>query len=585
MGFYSSDKPKKTATTSKRTSKANNSPKNKAMPNKPWAPRPENPANKKRNTRTNTKENFINKMENTRQGWYGNVSMPEYKRTENGALLYATTGKTLLDMNYQLSSMRNWSDKQIIDMWRKAYTENPRLAIRWFAYVMDVREGQGERRTSRIILKDIAENGGTSILKNLLPLLPEYSRWDIIYTLIDNKSLYPYLSKVIKNQWTSDVINMNKNKPISLLAKWMDSANSKVPETRSNGLKTAKILGLSETQYRKTLSLLRKHLDIVERKMSSNNWQAIDYEHVPSKANLLYNKAFLRHDEERRRLYLNALTKGEAKINSSVAFPHEIVHKYGGDSYSLTKYDTALEGMWKSLPNLVKNGETTLVVRDDSGTMCCTVDRKSSVTALEVATALSIYFAERAKGPYHNTFLSFSATPKILQMVDSWSLRDKLNYAYKHCEISNTNIEATFQLVLDTAIKNQCSQDELPDNLLFITDGEFDSMTCCGGVKSNWYSPYNIGTDPTFFARMDKKFKDAGYKMPKLIFWNVNNRSGAIPVKEHNKFPAILVSGFSVNTLKMVLSGKTNPWDAFVDTLMVPRYDVIEEKAFGDVVY
>ena len=585
MGFYSSDKPKKTSITSKRTSKANNSPKNKAMPNKPWAPRPENPANKKRNTRTDTKKNFINKMENTRQGWYGNVSMPEYKRTENGALLYATTGKTLLDMNYQLSSMRNWSDKQIIDMWRKAYTENPRLAIRWFAYVMDVREGQGERRTSRIILKDIAENGGTSILKNLLPLLPEYSRWDIIYTLIDNKSLRPYLSKVIKSQWTSDVINMNKGKPISLLAKWMDSANSKVPETRSNGLKTAKILGLSETQYRKTLSLLRKHLDIVERKMSSNNWQAIDYEHVPSKANLLYNKAFLRHDEERRRLYLNALTKGEAKINSSVAFPHEIVHKYGGNSYSLTKYDAALEGMWKSLPNLVKNGETTLVVRDDSGSMCCTVDRKSSVTALEVATALSIYFAERAKGPYHNTFLSFSATPKILQMVDSWSLRDKLNYAYKHCEISNTNIEATFQLVLDTAIKNQCSQDELPDNLLFITDGEFDSMTCCGGVKSNWYSPYNIGTDPTFFARMDKKFKDAGYKMPKLIFWNVNNRSGAIPVKEHNKFPAILVSGFSVNTLKMVLSGKTNPWDALVDTLMVPRYDVIEEKAFGDVVY
>ena len=110
---------------------------------------------------------------------------------------------------------------------------------------------------------------------------------------------------------------------------------------------------------------------------------------------------------------------------------------------------------------------------------------------------------------------------------------------------------------------------------------EFDVQSCTGNSKNPW----DRKIDPTFFARMDKKFKDAGYKMPKLIFWNVNNRSGAIPVKEHNKFPAILVSGFSVNTLKMVLSGKTNPWDALVDTLMVPRYDVIEEKAFGDVVY
>ena len=361
----------------------------------------------------------------------------------------------------------------------------------------------------------------------------------------------------------------NNDKNISLLAKWMPSENCSSLTRRRYAREIMAFLEWSPKRYRKTLSDLRKYIDVVERKMSSNNWQAIDYEHVPSKANLLYNKAFLRHDEERRRLYLNALTKGEAKINSSVAFPHEIVHKYG--VYNIPHVDPALEGMWKSLPNLVKNGETTLVVRDDSGSMLCTVDRKSSVTALEVATALSIYFAERAKGPYHNTFLSFSATPKILQMVDSWSLRDKLEYAYKHSEVSNTNIEATFQLVLDTAIKNHCSQDELPDNLLFITDGEFDSMTCHG--------------NPTFFARMDKKFKDAGYKMPKLIFWNVNNHSGAIPVKEHNKFPAILVSGFSVNTLKMVLSGKTNPWDALVDTLMVPRYDVIEERAFGDVVY
>ena len=213
MGFYSSDKPKKTSNTSKRTSKANNSPKNRAMPNKPWAPRPENPANKKRNTRTDTKKNFINKMENTRQGWYGNVSMPEYKRTENGALLYATTGKTLLDMNYQLSSMRNWSDKQIIDMWRKAYTENPRLAIRWLAYVRDIREGQGERRTFRIIVQDMANNGGEQIISNIIPYFEEIGRFDDLWELLDT----PCKNKVLeytKNRLYKDINIYRRNKNV-----------------------------------------------------------------------------------------------------------------------------------------------------------------------------------------------------------------------------------------------------------------------------------------------------------------------------------------------------------------------------------
>ena len=112
---------------------------------------------------------------------------------------------------------------------------------------------------------------------------------------------------------------MNNN--ISLLAKWLPSATSRSKDTRKKGLKICGALGMSEKQYRKTLSALRKHLDVVERKMSSNNWQSIDYEAVPSKANLNYNKTFLKHDETRRRAYLDGLTRGEAKINASVTNP------------------------------------------------------------------------------------------------------------------------------------------------------------------------------------------------------------------------------------------------------------------------
>ena len=115
---------------------------------------------------------------------------------------------------------------------------------------------------------------------------------------------------------------------------------------------------------------------------------------------------------------------------------------------------------------------------------------------------------------------------------------------------------------------------------------EFNSA-CTGGTQrnsSNYWSRSYVPVDANLFKHIEKKWNDAGYKLPKLVFWNLLSRTGTIPMKE-NENGVILVSGFSVNTLKMVLSGKTSPWDALVDTLMVPRYDVIEEKAFGDVVY
>ena len=556
-------------------------PKNKAMPNtisKPWSPRPEI----KRTSSKSKKFAFIDKMQDTYNTWYGSINIPTlpkgYKYSENGAVMYSTTGKALLDLHFATSSLRNKSDKEIVTMWRNAYSENPRLAIRWLAYTSDIRSGAGERRTSRIIMHDIASNGGYAIIGNILAEMIELGRWDVIYTFKDVKPMYPYISSVVNTQWKKDVWNMNHNKPVSLLAKWLDSANSHVEKTRENGLWTMQMLGLNETQYRKTISMLRKYIDVVERKMSSNNWQAIDYETVPSKANLIYNKAFLKHDEERRRSYLNALTKGEAKINSSVAFPHEIVHKYRSGYGLAPKSDPAIEGMWKALPDLVgKNGGTTIVCRDDSGSMTCQVDRKSSVTALEVATALSIYFAERCKGPYHNTFFSFSETPRIMELKDNWNLHSKLKYCYSHSEVANTNIERLFDLILETAVKNHCSQDEIPSTLLIISDMEMDSCSCHNG-SSRW----NTGLPATLFDTINKKYKRAGYNMPTLVFWNVNSRTNAMPVREHNGFPARLVSGFSVNTLKMVLSNKTNPWDALVEQLMDKRYDKIEKMAFDN---
>ena len=478
--FYGGSSNSKKPTSRKTSTTKKSAPKNStAVVAKPWAPKPERTQTRTRKAApANKKSAFVNKMKDTRAGWYGEIEIPALPSnmtyTENGAIAYSTTGKALLDINYQISTMRQWTETQIVDAWRKAYVENPRLAIRWLAYLLSVRGGQGERRSSRIILKDMANNGGSHIVSNVLEYVVELSRWDVIYDLMNNAETYEAVSELIRKQWKKDVWAMNHNKPCSLMGKWLSSANSKSENTRKEGLITCRILELSEVQYRKTLSMLRKYIDVVERKMCSNNWQAIDYEKVPSKANLIYNKAFLRHDEERRRAYLGALDKGEAKINSSVAYPHDIVHKYSSINwvgYNTKDYDSALEAMWRSLPNMVKDGSSTIVCRDDSGSMTTKVDPKhSDVSALEVATALSIYFAERCKGPYHNKFFSFSETPKIMELDGKKSLRDKLNYCYNHSEVACTNIEALFDLILETAVKNHCSNDELPDNLLIVSD-------------------------------------------------------------------------------------------------------------------
>lgn len=66
-----------------------------------------------------------------------------------------------------------------------------------------------------------------------------------------------------------------------------------------------------------------------------------------------------------RRAFLGAVEKGEAKINASVLFPHDIVHRYGyADST-----DTNLEVLWKNLPDTVQGCGNTIVVADGSGSM------------------------------------------------------------------------------------------------------------------------------------------------------------------------------------------------------------------------
>ncbi len=495
--------------------------------------------------------------------------------TENGAVGYRTSGNTLLDLTFSLSSTRNEAENVVAQKYAKAFYENKYLAIKWLFFTADARGGLGERRFFRICFKFLALSE-PEITKKLLPLVAEYTRWDNLLPLLDT-SLKDDVCTLLKDRLNADVKNMQNGEQVSLCAKWMPSPSVSSAKTKEYAKTIIKAFGITEREYRKTLSALRAYLNVVEVKMSKKEWTDINYEHVPSRANLVYNTAFLKNDEERRREYLANLEKGEVKINSSVLFPHDIVHSYVSHDRlyerHVKKKDVALEKMWESLPDFVQGDDKTLCVVDGSGSMCSYVGR-TKVTCLEVANALGIYFAERCSGQFKDKFITFSEHPQFVDFSRCSSLHDKIALAFTNNEVANTNIEAVFDLILKTAIKSNMSQNELPKTVLILSDMEFD--TCAD--SSNYGRTQ--GGFKRLFEVFAERYEEHGYLLPKLVFWNICGRTETIPVKE-NKLGVALVSGFSPTIAKMVLGGELDPFKCVMEQINSERYEPVAEAIKG----
>ena len=494
--------------------------------------------------------------------------------TENGALGYRTTGKALLDLNFSVPALRKMTDEEVYHRFSKAFFEDKVIAMKWLFFARDVRGGLGERRLFRTVISFMAESNPEYLIP-LLDLIPEYGRYDDLWCLLDTP-LRDNVVQVTKKQFVMDVKAYQSKRSVSLLAKWMPSANASSPKTRRYARILIHEIGTTERDYRKTLSRLRAYIDIVERKMSEGQWENIKYEGVPSRANLKYNKAFLRNDEIRRRAFLESLSRGETTINASTLYPHDIVTKYmnnGAWRSAVKSYDATLEALWNALPDTVEGCGNTIVVADGSGSMTSRISNAGRTSALDVANALAIYFAERSSGQFKDQYMTFSMHPQLVDLSGGKNLREKLQIALEHCECSNTNIEAVFDLILATAKNNMMTQDEMPQNILIISDMEFDSCVSAGPVGRNRWTVER----PTekLFDTFRKRYERAGYQLPRLVFWNVNSRTGTIPMTE-NDLGVALVSGFSTNIVKMVMSGQTDPYDCLLETLNSERYAPVE---------
>lgn len=506
---------------------------------------------------------------------YNNPNSPfnNLTMTANGAKAYKTSGSKLVDINFAIGELRSASEENIIKKFRDAFEENPEFALKWLFWLRDVREGSGERKAFRVILKDLSKNGLSKFVDNMVPYLGFYGRYDDMWELLDTPSKHAVLRFTAK-QLKEDLANRKAGKSVSLISKWIPSGNasSKVSAKYNKQIRT--YLKWTGSQMQHTLAILRKYIDVVERKMSSDNWQAIDYEKVPSKASKLYTKAFMKHDKDRYTAYLEGLKTGKAKVNASVLNPCEIVHKvyesiswYGKNEDTLT----LMEAMWKNLPDRVQGEGDTICVLDTSGSMCSTVDSKTRMTCKEVAESLAIYFAERCSGVFQNKIITFSHSPRYMDLTGCDSLESKLNYIQKYSEVADTNIEATFDLLLNTAIEGHLSQDQIPKRVLILSDMGFNSSSCTQTPNA------------TLFQTINQKWNKAGYEMPTLIFWNILGESRwgygskAIPVSYNEDFPCLLVSGYNTASLNMVLKSQESPLEGILSVINTERYEPIKE--------
>lgn len=486
-----------------------------------------------------------------------------YSLTENGAVGYKSSKSALVDINYKVASLRNSNEDEIVALFDEAFKENKEYALKWLFFARDIREGLGERRLFRICYKRLFELDNV-LFKQNLHNIAEYGRWDDLVSLIGiSYGSDEYIGNMIREQLTRDMRNCDANKSISLLAKWLPSENASSQQTKAMAKKIRKLLGMSPRLYRLMLSQLRKYSNVVETQMCNNKWNEIDYEKVPSLANLKYKDAFMKHDMERRLDYLSSVTKGESKLNMKVATPVDVVAKYRASRWNIGDFDPALELAWKNLRDVLV--EDTLVVADGSGSML--IEVSGNTRALDIANALAIYTSEHNSGVYKNKYITFSSKPQFVDFSDANSLHEKLQIAKKHSEVSNTNIEAVFNLILQTAVKNKIPQNQMVKNILIISDMEFDA------AQKMWRNDDLVLTQP-LFDLIKRRYSDAGYALPKLIFWNVNSRTQTIPLVE-NELGVALVSGFSQNVLKMVMTNNLNPYDILIETITSPRYDAI----------
>jgi hypothetical protein len=452
---------------------------------------------------------------------------PAVARTENGMKAKAHSGNALVDLFYKIGASRG---KSVTADFEKAFQEDADLAMKIAFWSRDVRGGAGERQIFRDILLHL-EKLHPVVLEKAMPFVAEFGRWDDL--LIFKTEKFKHMAYTL----IGDALRERNG----LAAKWMPRQGPIAVEIRN-------FYGMTPKQYRKSLVALT---NVVETKMCAQDWNGIEFGKLPSLASARYNKAFAKNAAEAYNAYKARLVKGTDKVNASAVYPYDVIKtlRHGGDS-------VVADAQWASLPNYIGDASVMPLV-DVSGSMSCPVGGNANLQCIDVALSLGLYCADKNTGVFKDTFLTFSAKPKA--QVVKGSLAQKMSQMNSSDWGMNTNLHAAFDEILRIAVKGGVNASDMPKTLLILSDMQFDRC---------------VSFDDSAHQMIKRKYKDAGYEVPNVVFWNLNSHEN-VPVK-FDKRGTALVSGFSPAVMKGILSGADmTPYGIMLATVDTPRYSVL----------
>ena len=459
--------------------------------------------------------------------------------TANGAPTHPTSMDANVDLFFLAGASRAMKEKEILSIFSKAFGEDPLTAMKILFWSRDIRGGAGERHFFQIVTKWLEENHAEALYKNM-KYVPEYGRW---------KDMFEFKADVIIPYIKAGLKDDSKK---SLVAKWLPRKG-----TLANSLR--KSLGLDPKGYRKLVVSLS---NTVEQSMCQKEFGAINYEHVPSVAMNKYRKAFYKNDESRFKMFIDAVVKGEKKINASALFPYDltIALRTGGN-------EKGIQAQWNALPNYLGDSEENfLVMSDVSGSMSQwsygigkNNTGNKNLVPMDISVSLGLYLSERSKGLFKDAFMTFTSKPTMQYLKGG--LADRIRQM-KGAVGYDTNIQAAFQFILNKAVTHKVPVAEMPTKILIISDMEFND--------SNIKKPNGTAMDMII-----EEYKNAGYKCPEIVFWNVNGREENVPAKCNMKGIG-LISGCSPAIMSTVLTSKVvSPRDVMIRTIYSERYEQI----------
>lgn len=458
-----------------------------------------------------------------------------YTRTENGALTYKSSFNKNLDLFFLGGAARKYDMIQIRSLVADAWNEDPKTCLKVLLFLRDIREGAGEKRIYREAMNYILPKVDK---RTLIEATIEMGSWKDVFQFLPLDAYKDF----VKERYEEHV----KTQSYDLMEKYMPSIGGK---WNSVAEQLAKHLGLTPKEYRKYLSKARASLKVVERNLCAKTYEEIDYSKLPSQAGLRYRNAFMNHDGERYKEYLNEVTSGKKKMNTSTLAPYEILkplimkaiqHRYKEAD------NVVIETAWNEFTKKIIPAKRGIVVADVSGSMC--------YDPLCISVSLGMFYAQCNNGIFHNKLITFSQNPNFITFEDSDSLEDKIDKIVSADWGMNTDLEAVFDLILKTAVEYHLPESEMPEVVYIVSDMELDICT----------------SDSTNFEYIKKLYKESGYEMPTLVFWNVNSHGRNVPVKsdENN---TILLSGASANLFNIAVNGNINPLEIMMKTIQ--KYD------------